>query len=783
MATPIDVLSASLPALVDDLPGGTAVGSRIGLRRGLAPRPADTVRAWRAAQWREALLGLPLDERTYADRFEITRQAEIERLWRWWCAGTPAQTPPETVGYLGFYLLTVVAMHCSDRMRFHGDRPDEIEVAGTTSDVLCRALVADPRVQAAIAALYDPLPPADDLTLTEWQTIDVGSLAFHRQGTTSLILTGQVARPSRGRAAKFALKLVIYPYLTVPAITSATRDYLTDHGSPTGEHSPAVTVWASHGSWILMDFVPGRTLAECLAERSAGRPSPSREIDRPVDVQQLELLGGALLHGLAELEAEGRRHGDLSPSNIIVQGDAGSAAARVRFVDLGVNHLHTQSLAGSVQGETTYVAPEVRSTGVLGDRADLYSLGMLLIAAAGIPHSAPGTVPDQFYVASAGMARLLEDLVDAEPARRLLVSRIDRGSNRFEQVGALFRDEVEVLRESEPDDDGWLQAVRRYAPGAGTMARQRRIWRVRSAQARRAGAAAGAAADAAGPTRDHLSRAHLHRARRLRFWAVLCAVGLWSTTALVLTWWARDLGLDWQARWFDVLNQVTGRSGAGLVFFDDVRDYPIPDPWGNLPSRLVALTTALVSARIYLGVLADLSPSSGIPRHGMLRVRTVVAAIAVRSPAVVPALCVLLPTLVQRDWWPLATQVFVVWIYLVISASLWFAHDANRRARAVGLSTVPAGEIPTLARFEAWHSTLIIYAVVVLLVGALIQLGLLQDELAYAAFASVVNVAIWYFKSGVTDAPLVRAGLSRAILAAERLDHLATGARRDTPGA
>lgn len=773
MATPIDVLSTSLPALIDHPPGSPALGP--------ASRAADTIRAWQTPQWREALLGLPLDERTYADRFEITRQADIERLWRWWCAGTPAPASPETVGYLGFYLLTVVAMHCSDRMRFHGDRPEEVEVAGATSDLLCRTLVADPRVQAAIAALYDPLPATDDLTLTEWRTIDVGSLAFHRQGTTSLILAGHVTRPSRGRAAQFALKLVIYPYLTVPAITSATRDYLTDHSSPTGGYSPAVTVWASHDSWILMDFVPGRTLAECLAERlterAAERPSPAREIARPVDVQQLEVLGDALLRGLAELEAEGRRHGDLSPSNIIVQRDGGSRAARVRFVDLGVNHLHTQSLAGSVQGEAAYVAPEVRSTGVGGDRADLYSLGVLLVAIGGIAPSAPGTVPDQFYVASAGMARLLEDLVDADPARRLLVSRIDHGSNRVEQVGTLFRDEVEVLRENEPDDDGWLQAVHRYAPGAGTVSRQRRIWRVRSMQARRGGSAAGTAH----PPLDRLQRAHLHRARRLRLWAVLCAVGLWSTTALVLTWWARDLGLDWQARWFDLLNQVSGRSGSGLVFFDDVREYPIPDPAGNLPSRLVALTTALVSARVYLGILADLSPSSGLPRRGMLRVRTVVAAVGMRSPVVVPALCVLLPTLVQRDWWPLATQVFVLWIYLVVSASLWFARDANRRARAAGLSTVPPGEIHPLARLEAWQPTMLIYTVVVLLFGTLIQLGLLQDELAYASFASVVNIAIWYFKCGVTDAPYVRAGLSRAILAAERLDHL--NGRRDTPEA
>jgi hypothetical protein len=769
-----------LTAVVGELTG-RAVGP--GRPAGSA-RPA-ALNGWRTQDWHVALLDVPLDERAYADRLQVSRRTEIEGLWRWWSerdAACPLE--PRAVGFVGFYLLTLVAMHCSDRMRFHGDTAPDVTLAGMTAQDLSAALVADPDVRRAIVALHDPdappstrggapkgsraAAPPSSATRAEWAAIDVASLEFYRHGTTSIILTGRTAAPSQGRTAAFALKCLIHPYRTIPVITAATRDYLAEHGRLDAEESsPAVRVWASHDSWILMDLIRGRTLGEHLAHLATTRPpAPAREILRPVDTDALREVGGALLTALADLEREGRRHDDLTPSNIIVETerdwerdwerDREPGRFRLRFVDLGVSYLHSRSIAGQVRGDGAYAAPEVRRDGVGHPRADLYSLGALLISIAGIPHNADGTVPDQFYVASVGLARLLEDLTDADPHRRLLVTPVDPAAPTFEQVGRVFRDEVAILEQDGRERPrSRLQQLRDLSPGAGTVARQRRMLQVRSGQ-----------------VRDGAGAAHLRQARRLRRWAWLCAVLLWSATALVVTWWSRDLGLSWQARWFDMADEMSGRSGIGLGFLDDVRadDYPIPDPWGNLPVRLVTLTFALVSARLYLNVFAELSTVWAVPGGRAARVRAVAAEVGLRSLAVLPAVFVVLPTLVQRDWWPLGTLVGHVTFAVAVQACLWFAWDTNARARAAGLSSVPRGEIATLGRLAAWQPTVAVYLVPIVGIGTLLSLGLVHDELVYACFVSLINLGIFYPKSAGTDAPYIRAGMNRAALAAERLE-------------
>ncbi|MFI8523625.1 hypothetical protein ACIGB8_04240 [Promicromonospora sukumoe] len=714
-----------LTRFVGELAGGGAPGGR----RGGLDR-------WRAHDWHVALLDVPLDDRAYADRFQVTREREIERLWAWWPGRADASaTTPRTAGFLGFYLLTLVAMHSSDRVRFHGDAPWDVRVAGRLAAELSTELVADADVRRALAALHDPdagwASDASGPALAEWAALDLTSLEFYRHGTTSLILTGRAAQPSQGRTATFVLKCVIHPYLTIPAIVDATRGYLDAHGRQgTDEPSPAVPVWASHDSWILMDLVRGLTMGEYLARRAAAQPPPpAREIQRLVDTPALRDLGGALLTALAELERDRQRHDDLTPSNIIVQ-DEPPGQVRLRFVDLGVNHLHARSITGQGQGEGVFAAPEVRRDGVGHPLADLYSLGALLVAIAGVPHTTDGTVPDQFYVVSVGLARLLEDLTDADPARRLLVTPVDPARPTFEQVGRVLRDEVAILEQDgrERPRGAW-QRLRDLSPGAGTVARQHRMVQTRSAQVR----------DAAGA-------AHLRQARRLRRWAWLFAVLIWSATALVITWWSRDLGLSWQAKWFEMADEVFGRSGAGLVFLDDVRaaDYPVPDPWGNLPVRLVTLTFALVSARLYLNVFAELSTVWAMPRDRRDRLRALAAEVGLRSLAVLPPLYVVLPTLVQRDWWPLFTLVGHVTFAAAVQACLWFAWATNARARAAGLSSVPRGEIATLGRLAAWQPTVAVYLVPIIGIGTLLSLGLVQDVLVYASFVSLINLGIFY---------------------------------------
>lgn len=733
---------------------------------------------WQIDDWRAALLALPLDERAYTDRFGIDRAAALEALWTWWSAREPDhRVSPATTGHLGCFLLTLIAMHRSDRMRFHSEHAEDSEVADRSADDRCRALVAHPRVQDAIAGLYRP--PDDDTEARDvWDTIDFATMAFHRQGTTSVIVTVDSATPKAGWATHYALKCLIYPYLRIPAIVKATRDYQRDFGGQRPEDSPLVTVWASHDSWVLMEFVKGATLTDHLRAISQGRKKPKSEILRPVDIGQLRVLGTALLDAMTALAANVGHHNDLTPSNIIVQVE-NPTTVKLKLIDLGVNFLHTRTLVGAESRESVYIAPEVKATGTGGHLADLYSVGMVLIAIGGITHSAPGTVPDQFYVASVGLARLLEDLVDADPGQRLAVSGIDTGRGRFTEIRDLFVCELEVLEAADKEQPKTrLERLKGFLPGAGIVKRQRDIWKVRRKQLQ-------ATDKQTHPMRAH----HLRQARGLKRWAVACALLSWVTLALVLTWWSRDLDLFWQAKWIEYANWVFNRSGQqGIPLLDDVRaaDYDIPDAWGNLPVRIVAISYAIPGLRLYMNIFADMTPRSALRRRGWKGVRTAAASFMIRGSAIYPSVYILLPTLVQRKWWFLFSPLGVVTVATLITACLWFALDANARARAwdggKGLSTVPKGEIMTLQRLVSWQPTAWFYAVSVVIIGIFLYNDRLQDELMYAIAIALINLGIQTFKNTGSDAPYVRAGLTRAILAAERLDVLeAREAKRKAP--
>ena len=652
-------------------------------------------------------------------------------------------------------------------MRFSGEPHGAITVGEESAERICSRLVADSRVQTALMELYKPLG-ADQATRREWSRIDPSALEFHRHGTTSMILKGRTRDAVQGHRPPLVLKCLIYPFQRIAGITRSTREYRDEYGTEEADRSPLVRVWASHDNWILMEYIEGRTLASLLSEADASRPEVKKPILQPIDVDRLEVEGRALIGALIELERLGRHHDDLSPSNIILE--TGDRSVRMRLIDLGVNYLHTRSLSASRSGEARYTAPEVRERGVGDWRADLYSLGMLLIKIGGVDHVQQGIVPDQFYSASPGLARLLEDLVDADPDRRLMVSSLEPERGRYEQFDELFRNEIEVLRQVQPPRPDrsvprWYRGWKGLLPGAAAVVRQHRAWQVRRRQA----AAAGLHGRRAG-------QFHLRRSRSLMAWALVCAVLSWVTIALVLTWWARDLGIDWAARWLDVFKIVSGRSDADPIpLLDDLRaaDYPIPDPVGNLPARIAALTFALPSAKLYLDIFVDMTSASTAPRHGMPRLRSIAVGIAMRGIAVLPWIYMLLPTLVQRSWWSIFVPIGVVTAALTVTACARFCDDAIRRARSAGIATVPHGDAPALHRLGSWEPSAWLYCLPAVLIGLMVYSDSLQDEIVYAAAVGTINIGIWYFKNSISDAPYVRAGMHRAFLAAERLDHLA----------
>jgi alpha-tubulin suppressor-like RCC1 family protein len=116
---------------------------------------------------------------------------------------------------------------------------------------------------------------------------------------------------------------------------------------------------------LIMQFVPGRTLKEEVAEKG---PLP---FDRVTQI--LDDIGSALAY------AHQRRivHRDIKPENIYIDAETGAA----RLSDFGIARPWDAesglTLPGTAIGTPAYMSPEQIEGGELDRRSDLYSLGMV----------------------------------------------------------------------------------------------------------------------------------------------------------------------------------------------------------------------------------------------------------------------------------------------------------------------------------------------------------------------------------------------------------------------
>jgi serine/threonine protein kinase len=162
--------------------------------------------------------------------------------------------------------------------------------------------------------------------------------------------------------------------------------------------------------FFTMEFVEGQTLQRWLAQRV--------ETGRPVSLAELHTLSKALCDALTYAHRT-TVHRDLKPANVLVSEDL----AAVRLADFGIAKIldpqHTLHTAAAV-GTPHYMAPEQESGGRVDQRADIYSLGVLLyeVLSGHVPRvgSPPLTTvrPD---VPPAVAAALLKAMAD-EPAQR-----------------------------------------------------------------------------------------------------------------------------------------------------------------------------------------------------------------------------------------------------------------------------------------------------------------------------------------------------------------------------
>jgi serine/threonine protein kinase len=115
--------------------------------------------------------------------------------------------------------------------------------------------------------------------------------------------------------------------------------------------------------FMVMDFIKGRTLSALLAEQ--GRLPVARAVELVTQV----------LDGVGAVHGRGVVHGDLKPSNLMID-EKGQAWV----LDFGLARYQGEDLGGTtgVAGTPLYMAPEQAAGSACDARADLFALGLIL---------------------------------------------------------------------------------------------------------------------------------------------------------------------------------------------------------------------------------------------------------------------------------------------------------------------------------------------------------------------------------------------------------------------
>jgi eukaryotic-like serine/threonine-protein kinase len=115
--------------------------------------------------------------------------------------------------------------------------------------------------------------------------------------------------------------------------------------------------------YIAMEYLDGRSLKELIVGHGPAPVNVAVEYARQI----LAALRFAHRHGIV--------HRDIKPHNVLVDGEG-----RVKVTDFGIARAGASQMteAGSIVGTAQYLSPEQARGGVVDQRSDLYSLGVVL---------------------------------------------------------------------------------------------------------------------------------------------------------------------------------------------------------------------------------------------------------------------------------------------------------------------------------------------------------------------------------------------------------------------
>jgi serine/threonine-protein kinase len=116
--------------------------------------------------------------------------------------------------------------------------------------------------------------------------------------------------------------------------------------------------------YIVLEYVDGKTLKEYIEEKG------------PLSTEETVRIGIQICDALEHAHKNKIIHRDIKPHNILITKDG-----RVKVTDFGIARAvsaSTLTQTGSVLGSVHYFSPEQARGGIIGERSDLYSLGVVL---------------------------------------------------------------------------------------------------------------------------------------------------------------------------------------------------------------------------------------------------------------------------------------------------------------------------------------------------------------------------------------------------------------------
>ncbi|MCU1370081.1 MAG: serine/threonine protein kinase [Ilumatobacteraceae bacterium] len=173
-----------------------------------------------------------------------------------------------------------------------------------------------------------------------------------------------------------AVKHVLSSTLVDPATAAEQRERAMREGRIAARlsHPHAIAIYdvvVEDGEpWLVMEYLPSRSLAAVLASAGALR------------VDQVAQIGAQLADALGAVHAAGIVHRDVKPANVLIgQGDG--IEGLVKITDFGISHASgdvTLTQTGMITGTPAYLAPEVARGIEPGPAADVFALGATLYA-------------------------------------------------------------------------------------------------------------------------------------------------------------------------------------------------------------------------------------------------------------------------------------------------------------------------------------------------------------------------------------------------------------------